>query len=122
MRRVRPGWDPRFAAVGRGLQRIDHPVIKVATVSVTARRPGTRAVDYGLSDPYVGTVLIVPIVQDATSETQNPIVQFAYFYFTGYSAQGANGYLSGYFIDPATMPVILGPIGSGSGPGGVGGL
>jgi hypothetical protein len=26
---VRPGWDPRFVAVGRGLQRIDHGVMKV---------------------------------------------------------------------------------------------
>jgi hypothetical protein len=90
--------------------------------SCISTQPGIRAVDYRLSDPYVGTVIIVPIVQDASSETQNAIVQFAYFYFTGYSARGANGSISGYFIDPATMPVIPGPIGSGPGPGGVGGL
>jgi hypothetical protein len=90
--------------------------------SCISTQPGIRAVDYRMSDPYVNTVLIVPITQDSTSETQNPIVQFAYFYFTGYNAHGANGYISGYFIDPATMPAIPGPIGNGSGPGGVGGI
>ena len=90
--------------------------------SCISTQPGIRAVDYRLADAYVGKIVIIPIVQDATNESQNPIVQFAYFYLTGENAQGANGYISGYFIDPSTLPVISGPIGSGSGPGGVGGV
>lgn len=90
--------------------------------SCISTQPGIRAVDYRLSDPYVGQVLIVPIVQDATSETQNPIVQFAYFYLAGYNAHGANGFLSGYFIDPALMPALPGAVGGGPGPIGVGGF
>jgi len=42
VRRVRPGWDPGFVAVGRGLQRIDHGVMKVGGPGYrldTARRP-----------------------------------------------------------------------------------
>lgn len=90
--------------------------------SCVSTQPGIRAVDYLLADAYVGKILVVPIVRDATSETQNAIGQFGYFYLTGENAQGANGYLSGYFIDPALLPVIPGSIGSGSGPGGAGGV
>jgi len=90
--------------------------------SCISTQPGIRAVDYRLADAFIGKIVIMPIVQDPTAENQNPIVQFAYFYVTGESARGANGYLSGYFIDPALLPVVPGPIGTGSGPGGVGGL
>jgi len=90
--------------------------------SCISTQPGVRAIDYRLADAFIGKILIIPIVQDPTSETQNPITQFGYFYLTGENAQGANGYLSGYFIDPALLPVIPGPIGNGSGPGGVGGV
>jgi len=90
--------------------------------SCISTQPGIRAVDYRLADAFIGKIVVMPIVQDPTSETQNAIVQFAYFYVTGENAQGANGYLSGYFIDPALLPVVPGPIGSGSGPGGVGGF
>ncbi len=90
--------------------------------SCVSTQPGIRAVDYRLADPYVGQVLIVPIVRDPTNAIQNPVVQFAYFYLAGYDARGANGYLSGYFVDPAVMPEIPGAIGTGSGPAGVGGV
>ncbi len=90
--------------------------------SCISTQPGIRAVDYRLSDPYVGQVVIVPVVQNPTNMTQNPIVQFAYFYLAGYNANGANGSLSGYFIDPALMPVIPGAVGNVPGPGGVGAL
>ncbi len=90
--------------------------------SCVSTQPGIRDVDYRLSDPYVGQVVIVPIVGDASSETENPVLQFAYFYLAGYDARGANGSLSGYFIDPALMPVIPGAVGSGPGPIGVGGI
>lgn len=90
--------------------------------SCISTQPGIRAVDYRLADAFIGKIVIIPIVQDATNETQNPITQFAYFYVTGENARGANGYLSGYFIDPSLLPVIPGPIGTGAGPGGVGGI
>ncbi len=90
--------------------------------SCVSTQPGIRAVDYRLSDPYVGQVVIVPIVSSASRQTQNPVVQFAFFYLAGYNAQGANGYISGYFIDPALMPTVPGPVGNGAGPGGVGGI
>lgn len=90
--------------------------------SCISAQPGVRAVNYRMSDPFIGKILIVPIVRDASAETQNPIVQFAYFYLAGESSNGANGYLSGYFIDPVFLPVIPGPIAPGAGPGGVGGI
>jgi len=84
---------------------------------------GTRDVNFTLTQSGWSGVAIVPIVNGVNSS--EPITQFAYFFITGTGGSGSNSYISGYYIDPLSMPplstVLSGPCNPVAGPCGVSG-